>query len=212
MQAINEVRHYLQRNGLLHVSEETLWFRVQEEDHESIDCSIRPLEERLARIFELCGISEGNSVTENVCQCFMKPIFARGRCYVDSLPALKELKMRGYTTAIVSNTSWGSPAYLWREEVKCLGLSAYIDELVFCRDVGWRKPARQIFLYPLEKLSVAPENCVFVGDEPRWDIAGPQSVGITPILVDRLGARQLPLDPKPISALNELLDRLRLLE
>ena len=86
----------------------------------------------------------------------MKPIFARANCYQDTIPTLKELKSRGYKTAIVSNTTWGSPANLWREHMESLGLSTYFDAVVFCRDVGWRKPAKQIFEYALEKLQIPP--------------------------------------------------------
>ena len=211
-QAIVEVQGYLSQNGLLHVSEDNLWCRVREEDHSSSDYRVRPLEERLARIFELDNLPNDSRVAVAMCRCFMKPIFARGYCYEDSLPALRELKEKGYRTAIISNTSWGSPAYLWREELNRLGLSAYMDTVVFCRDVGWRKPARQIFLYALEKLSALPQDCVFVGDEPKWDVVGPRAVGITPILIDRSGASQSSVEPKTIRTLNELLHNLTLLK
>lgn len=203
--AILEVQEYLSQNGLLHVSEDDLWRRVREEDHESSDCRIRPLEERLARIFELDNLRYDSKVAMDMCKCFMKPIFARGYCYEDTVPALTELKTRGYRTAIVSNTSWGSPAYLWREEVTRLGLGTYMDAVVFCTDVGWRKPAEQIFFYTLEKLSALPQDCFFVGDEPKWDVIGPKAVGITPILIDRLGVIQSSVELKPIKTLNELL-------
>jgi putative hydrolase of the HAD superfamily len=211
-QAIIGVRDYLSQNRLLHVSEDNLWHRVREEDHESNDYRVRPLEERLARIFKLDDLPNDSDVAVTMCRCFMKPIFGRGYCYEDTLPALKELKKRGYRTAIVSNTSWGSPAYLWREELNRLGLSTYMNTVVFCRDAGWRKPARQIFLYALEKLSALPQDCVFVGDEPKWDVVGPRAIGITPILIDRSGARQSSVEPKPIRTLNELPLSLRLLE
>jgi putative hydrolase of the HAD superfamily len=211
-QAIIEVQDYLSQNRLLHISEDDLWCRVREEDHESLDYRVRPLEQRLARIFELNNLPSDSRVADAMCRCFMKPIFARGYCYEDSVPALRELKEKGYRTAIVSNTSWGSPAYLWREELNRFGLSTYMNTVVFCRDIGWRKPARQIFLYALEKLSALPQNCVFVGDEPKWDVVGPRAVGITPILIDRSGASQSSVEPKPIRTLNELPHSLRLLK
>jgi len=211
-QAIVEVRGYLSQSGLLHVSEDDLWCRVREEDHESSDYRVRPLEERLARIFELEHLPDDSRVVDAICRRFMKPIFARGYCYEDSLSALKELREKGYRTAIISNTSWGSPAYLWREELNRLTLSTYMNTVVFCRDVGWRKPARQIFLYALEKLSALPRDCVFVGDEPKWDVVGPRAAGITPILIDRSGARPSSVEPKLIRNLRELVPSLRLLD
>jgi putative hydrolase of the HAD superfamily len=52
-------------------------------------------------------------------------------------------------------------------------------------DVGWRKPARQIFDYAAARLHRQPNECVFVGDDLLWDIAGSSAVGMHPILIDR---------------------------
>lgn len=139
----------------------------------------------------------------------MKPIFARGYCYEDTLPTLQKLRAEGFKTAIVSNTPWGSPANLWQEEIERLGLSEYMDVVVFCRDVGWRKPARQIFEFTLEKLQALPQDCVFVGDDPRWDLVGPRAVGIEAILIDRQRAMQ-DAGEEPINDLHELVGRLKL--
>ena len=189
-QAITEVQNYLRPKGLLHISPEAMWRRVRDEDHEARDYRVRPLEERLARIFQLDDSLQPRSLIMAMCRCFMKPIFATGRRYEDTLPALQKLRSGGFKTAIVSNTPWGSPAVLWREEIERLGLSEWVDVVVFCRDVGWRKPARQIFEFTLEKLQARPQHCIFVGDDPRWDLGGPKAVGIEAVLIDRRGAMQ----------------------
>ena len=79
---------------------------------------------------------------------------------------------------------------------------------MFCRDVGWRKPASPIFQVTLERLQVRPEQCLFVGDEPRWDIAGPAAVGISAVLLDRRAAMQ-DLEVPRIESLWQLLDYLK---
>ena len=109
--------------------------------------------------------------------------------------------------AIISNTPWGSPSALWREEIGRLGLSEWMDIVVFCTDVGWRKPARQIFDFTLEKLHIQPQDCIFIGDHPRWDLAGARAVGIEAILMDRQGAIQ-DAGEVPVKDLHELADRL----
>ena len=140
----------------------------------------------------------------------MKPIFATGYCYEDSIPVIQELKLRGYQTGIVSNTPWGSPAVLWREEVQRLGLNGLVDETVFCRDVGWRKPAKQIFQYVASLFNVDPQDCVLVGDDPRWDSVGPKAFGMKPIIIDR---REKTVDKeKVIYSLYELISRPQLLQ
>ena len=159
------------------------WERVQAEKHTAKDFRVTPLEERLSRIFAEAAWDEAQRA--EACRRFMMPIFSIARLYDDVLPALAVLRDQSIKTAIVSNTPWGSPAALWREELVRLGLADAVDLAVFCTDCGWRKPARQIFDYTLEKLKAAPEQCVFIGDDPRWDIVGPQSVGMDALLIDR---------------------------
>lgn len=210
VQAINEVQGYLRKEGLLNIPPESIWRKVQEENYEAKDYSVRPLEERLARIFQL-DASVRNKLLMTMCRHFMNPIFARGRCYEDSLSVLRELRLRRLKTGIVSNTTWGSPAILWREEIKRLGLDELVDAAVFCRDAGWRKPARQVFQFTLKKLHLNPQDCVFVGDYPRWDLVGPRAVGIKAVLIDRQGVFQ-DAEEEPIKNLHELLSRPQLLQ
>jgi len=190
-EAIGEVEGYLHHLDLLRVPPEAFWPRVKEEDHEAGDHRVRPLEGRLIRIFQLdnAGYSRvkwvSGALVMEMCRRFMKPIFARGRRYGDALPMLQKLRAAGPKTAIVSNTPWGSPAELWREEVERHGLLA--QAVVFCRDAGWRKPARQIFEFALGRLGASPQESLFVGDDPRWDMQGPRETGMEAILIDRQG-------------------------
>lgn len=184
-EAIGEVAAYLAARGLMGVGRDGLSERVQVERGEKDAHRVRPLADRLKRIFKLSRDELSDAVEMEMCRCFMKPIFAVGRRYDDALPALAELKRRGLRTGILSNTPWGSPAQLWREELARLGLLDAVDEAVFCVDVGWRKPARQPFEFIMQKLCVGPGECLFVGDDPRWDIAGPRGVGMDAVLIDR---------------------------
>jgi putative hydrolase of the HAD superfamily len=68
-----------------------------------------------------------------------------------------------------------------------LGLSDAVDAVVLCGDVGWRKPAPDIFRNAVSKLGCEPAECIFVGDDLRWDIEGSAAVGMRPILIDRDG-------------------------
>ena len=137
----------------------------------------------------------------------MKPIFGRGRLYEDTIPTIEKLKSARYKIALISNTPWGSPADMWREEISRLGIMQCFDAIVFCRDVGWRKPAPQIFTYALHQLQVSPEQCLFIGDNPLWDIKGPKAVGIEALLIDRSSATR---DERTISSLTRLLNLLEI--
>ena len=201
-ESIIDVYNYL--NLASKVSLQDVWQRVKDEDHESKDYQVRPLEGRLARIFDLVDPSEDFMMV--LCRCFMKPIFGRSRIYDDTLASLSDLKAMGFRMAIVSNTAWGSPAELWREEIKRFSLHKYVDFDIFCRDVGWRKPSERIFEFALKKMNVSPEQCIFVGDDPRWDIIGPRNVGIEAILIDRKGVFQN-IGEQRITSLRELSDK-----
>lgn len=170
------------------VEDAGLWDRVAAENYPAKDYCVRSLEDRLQAIFAIPPADWTADLADAACRSFMQPIFDLGRVYEDVIPTLDDLRLRGLKTAIVSNTPWGSPASLWREEIARLGLAEAVDVLVFCGDCGWRKPARQIFDHTLALLGVDAGECVFIGDDPRWDIAGPEAVGIEAALIDRIGA------------------------
>ncbi|MFC1715712.1 HAD family hydrolase [Candidatus Poribacteria bacterium] len=201
-QAIIGVQGYLRQEGLLGVSAESVWQRVEAENYEAEDYSVRPMEGRLTRIFQLENPT--NEVIMTACRHFMKPIFAIAHRYEDVLPALQKLGAMGTRKAIISNVPWGCPGTLWREEIARFGLNSQIDAAFFCTDVGWRKPARQIFDYVLGKLQVEPQDCLFVGDDPRWDLVGPRAVGIEAVLIDRRGMTRNS-EERSIKSLAELL-------
>jgi putative hydrolase of the HAD superfamily len=141
---------------------------------------------RFERIFGV-SLTSHPSLAAIACERFLAPIFAVGRVYDDTLPTLARLRETGIRTAIVSNTPWGSPPEPWRRELRRLGLSDAVDAVVLCGDVGWRKPAPDIFRNAVSKLGCEPAECIFVGDDLRWDIEGSAAVGMRPILVDRDG-------------------------
>ncbi len=201
--AILEVQNFLLKKGLLNVPAENIWHRVEKEDCEPKNYRERPLEKRIINIFQLSRSLSTDDVIIDICKHFMKPIFSLGYCYKDSIPTLQKLKMKGFRTAVISNTTWESPAYLWREEVKRLGLDRYLDGIFFYRDVGWRKPAKPIFEYALKKLQVDPSQCIFIGDDPRWDIKGLKSIGIEAVLINRRGLK-LNIGGKTLGKLDDL--------
>ena len=65
------------------------------------------------------------------------------------------------------------------------------------------KPDQRPFKHLLQKLNVNPEESLFVGDNPRWDIDGPRALGMKTLLIDRTG-----LDPDAVHGLAEVLDEL----
>jgi FMN phosphatase YigB (HAD superfamily) len=206
-QAVGEVAGYLCGRGLLRVEAKELPARVEAERGEREDHRVRPLEGRLVRIFQLTQADLAPGDAMDMCRRFMRPIFALGRMYDDALPTLHALRGRGLRTAILSNTPWGSPAELWRPELARHGLAGTVDAAAFCRDAGYRKPARQAFEHVCRELGAAAGQCLFVGDDPRWDLLGPRRIGMDALLIDRRGSAEL-AGEEPIHNLRELLGRL----
>lgn len=154
------------------------------ENKEAADFRFTPMAERFERIFKV-SLSDNAPLAQKLCRVFLRPIFDIGRIYEDSMPIIDRLRSEEFPIAIVSNAPWGSPPNLWREELKRLGLAAAVDAVVLCGDVGWRKPAPEIFEYAAAALERRPEDCIFVGDDLRWDISGSNSAGMRPVLIDR---------------------------
>ena len=147
------------------------------------DRAVWPLALRLRELFGMAAADA--EVAERLAAAFMRPIFATAKLDPDALTVLSTLRKRGIRTAIVSNTPWGSPARPWRDELTRHGLLDAVDAAVFCVDVGYRKPHPAPIEEALRRLGISKEEAVFVGDDPRWDIAGAQRAGIQPILLSR---------------------------
>ena len=138
-QALRNVIDELQCHDAACVDFEVALARSQLENREAGDYRVRPLAERLVRIFELDSNAESTMIDVLV-ERFLEPIFAVGSVYDDSREALDRLRDAGYRVGIVSNAPWGSPSELWRRESARLRLLDAVDLVVFCGDVGWRKP------------------------------------------------------------------------
>jgi putative hydrolase of the HAD superfamily len=159
-----------------------LMHQALELNQERADLAVWPLEERLRMLFGPYARLD-TDLTERLAHLFLQPIFATAQVNHDALPVLLGLKRRGLKTAIVSNTPWGSAGRIWRSELARHELLDAVDAVVFCRDVGWRKPHPTPFRRALEMIGVAAKEAAFVGDNPVWDVEGAESAGLLPILL-----------------------------
>ena len=167
---------------------------------------VRPLAGRLVEIFAEYEL--GDDELNAMCDIFLRPILRLAVLDAHALPTLAAIRQKGIRTAIVSNTPWGSPAERWVEELRRHGLMEAVDATVFCVDVGWRKPAPQIFQHALSLLDVDARDAVFVGDDPRQDVAGAARSGLRAILIDPRGAAT----DAPHQAIHSLTELLPLLD
>jgi FMN phosphatase YigB (HAD superfamily) len=184
-----------------HEAETELLHQALELNPERADLAVWPLEQRLRILFrdQACD----PETVDRLARVFLEPIFATAQVSEDTLPLLAGLKRRGIRTGVVSNTPWGSPGRFWRSELARHDLLAALDAAVFCTDVGWRKPHPMPFTRALHLLGVSPQEAVFVGDDPAWDLEGARSAGIHPIL---LASRRAGVETPAVLTVDSLAD------
>jgi putative hydrolase of the HAD superfamily len=95
------------------------------------------------------------------------------RVYDDVLPTLNALKSRGIKLGIISN--WDERL---RPLLRRLELEPYFDMIVVSCEVGACKPAPEVFLAACQKLGVAPERILHIGDELEKDVHGARAAGL----------------------------------
>lgn len=100
---------YLKKKRLVEALDEQLWKRVDQQDFEPEDHRVRPLAERLVRIFRLRKEDLDYDHIIEMIREFCFALFARGRLFEDVADTLKALREEGLKVAIVCNTPWDSP-------------------------------------------------------------------------------------------------------
>lgn len=100
--------------------------------------------------------------------------------YTDVLPTLHALRSVGFRLAVTSN--WD---HRLRPTLAALGLADHFDTVTVSAEVGYHKPAPQIFQRTCRTLSLAPEHVLHVGDSQREDIEGGRQAGLPVLHVQR---------------------------
>lgn len=94
-----------------------------------------------------------------------------------------------YQLGIVTN---GVPN-LQRQKLRGSGLETGFAAIAVSGEVGIGKPQRGIFDWICGQLSLEPQQCVMVGDNPERDVAGALQAGMASVFVER---GHKPADPR----------------
>ena len=97
-----------------------------------------------------------------------------------AIPAMRELKRRGYRLGVVSNAEGRV-----ERDLNAAGYDGLFETIVDSSIVGFEKPDPAIFRIALERLGVVAQGTVFLGDVPAVDVAGARAAGIAAVLLDR---------------------------
>ncbi|MFF4693097.1 HAD family hydrolase [Streptomyces sp. NPDC001307] len=108
------------------------------------------------------------------------------RPYPDTEDTLSALRMQGVPVAIVSNIGWDM-----RPVFRDHGVDHLVNAYFLSFECGVKKPDPRIFQAACDKLGVAPDEALMVGDERIAD-SGAATLGCQVHLVDHL-----PVDRRP---------------
>jgi putative hydrolase of the HAD superfamily len=81
---------------------------------------------------------------------------------------------------LLSNFTYAPVVYFSLDK---LGINKYFNAVVISEENGWRKPSSYIFNDVLERLHVAADEVIYVGDSPLEDIKGAKAVGFITVFV-----------------------------
>jgi putative hydrolase of the HAD superfamily len=101
----------------------------------------------------------------------LKRMFARSQVQAEMLDLVRELRVGGLRTGLLSN-SWGDTREGYPQDV----LDELFDDAVISGVVGMRKPEERIFRLAVERLGLSPAECVFV-DDMEGNIVAAQALG-----------------------------------
>jgi len=105
--------------------------------------------------------------------------------------ALKALQALDLKLGVVSNFDYRLPRIL-----EALGILSHFEFVLCAGEVGAAKPDSRIFQAALDRLSMPPEQVVFVGDHPDRDVRAARALGMRAIWMD---------SPATLRALPELI-------
>ncbi len=81
---------------------------------------------------------------------------------------------KDYKLAIISDAQWVfTPA-----ELATLDLARFFKTKILSSQFGYKKPDVRLFELAMNKLRVTPEECVYIGDNPKKDLVGAKKAGI----------------------------------
>jgi HAD superfamily hydrolase (TIGR01549 family) len=126
----------------------------------------------LERAFASCGMG-----AEHVDAAFEVYYAARNRveCYADALPALAAISARVPLVSISNGNA----------DLERIGLKRHFRHCISAREVGHAKPHAAIFRTACDRLGIAAEHVLHVGDDPLLDVAGARDAGLRTAWLNR---------------------------
>jgi putative hydrolase of the HAD superfamily len=151
--------------------------------------------EGFGQILRASGLDPAPELLRTLTSMDRELLLATTLVFEDTIPFLELLRSRQVKVALVSNCAENT-----RDQLGRTGLAGLAGALVLSCEVGWAKPAAQIYRRALAALGVAPADAVFIDDQAAF-CAGATALGLTAVQI----ARQEPAaaGPAAIRSLTE---------
>ena len=117
------------------------------------------------------------------------------------------LKLSGLRVGLISNAGI-TPGVVLGRIMDDMGLGQHFDLTIFSDEVELSKPSPAIFAHALDELGLAPDEAVFVGDQPVLDVQGARRAGMWMVQIGDLACEGEQPHAR-VAALDELLPALR---
>jgi putative hydrolase of the HAD superfamily len=98
----------------------------------------------------------------------------------DAKQTVIELHRRGYILGIIANSISEIEIPNWLEAD---GLTQYFKAVILSSQFGRRKPDLHIYIESAYAADVKPENCAYVGNDPKQDIKGAKQAGFEKVIL-----------------------------
>ncbi len=109
-----------------------------------------------------------------MCRIYWETLFDHMEIEQGAAELLRALSLYGIKVGVGTNMT----AWVQFEKINRLKLGPYISSMVTSEEAGAEKPDLKFFLYVLKKMGCLPEECLFIGDDPRLDYLGAKAAGL----------------------------------
>jgi putative hydrolase of the HAD superfamily len=159
------------------------------------------------RAYEDAGLTLDGALLDEVLRIEQEAWWHGAHVDPDTVPLLEVFRGRDIRVGLCSNAPYRAESL--HAQLAFLGLDRHLDAVTFSAEVGWRKPAPQIFRAALRALGTGADRTVMVGDSETADISGAHAAGMRAVLLTRHGEHGASEADAEIAALRDLPGALR---
>lgn len=113
--------------------------------------------------------------------------------YDFAIPTLDALRQMGFKLGLITN----GQHEIQYAKLNRVGLADKFDEIIVSGDVGAQKPSTVPYEIMAQRLNIAPNEMLYVGDNPQNDVDASRRAGYTPVWVRTTGTWIFPHIEKP---------------